>query len=180
MSDKDNIIDIYPEVGSVRDLDAELDAGVALGSPVQPRRDTWSSRPSFYEIYLRLAGLMSARSTCRRLKVGCAIVSADFRKVLAVGYNGNASGQANDCDSDEPGRCGCLHAEENAVINCDSPREVSKIVLCTNLPCKMCAKRLVNLGNVLQVVYAEDYRLKDGLDVLSKAGIRYHQHKLTP
>ena len=44
------------------------------------------------------------------------ITSTDFRKVLAVGYNGNATGLANSCDRDEAGNCGCLHSEENAVI----------------------------------------------------------------
>lgn len=67
-----------------------------------------SIRPSFSSIYMDLARGMSRRSTCRRLAVGCAIVSADFRQVLAVGYNGSASGLANDCDSEEPGKCGCF------------------------------------------------------------------------
>lgn len=67
----------------------------------------------------------------------------------------------------------CLHAEDNAVINCDSPRSMQKIVFCTHQPCKMCAKRFVNLGNVVKVYYVEDYRLREGLDVLDGAGIRY-------
>lgn len=129
------------------------------------------TRPSFESLYMRLALAMAERSTCARLQVGCAIVSVDFRKVLAVGYNGNASGLPNGCDSEEPGKCGCLHAEENAVINCDAPRATEKVVLCTNLPCKMCAKRLVNLGGVTRVLYAKDYRLREGLEVLERAGI---------
>ena len=80
------------------------------------------TRPSFQKIYLRLALELAKRSTCKRLQVGTVITSVDFRKVLAVGYNGNASGLANTCDREEPGNCGCLHSEENAVINCDAPR----------------------------------------------------------
>jgi hypothetical protein len=38
-------------------------------------------------------------------------------------------------------------------------------------PCVMCAKRLVNLGNVKQVFYAEDYRLHDAIEVLNQCGI---------
>lgn len=82
---------------------------------------TERSRPSFPEVYMRLALTLAARSTCRRLCVGTVITSTDYRKVLAVGYNGNAAGLPNTCDREEPGNCGCLHSEENAVINCDAP-----------------------------------------------------------
>jgi dCMP deaminase len=126
---------------------------------------------------MRYAMLVAQRSTCTRLQVGCVIASADYRKVISMGYNGNATGLRNFCDSTEPGACGCLHAEDNAVINCDAPRGTKKIVFCTHLPCKMCAKRFVNLGDVLKVYYTEDYRVKDGLDVLSKAGIAW-QHMM--
>jgi dCMP deaminase len=105
------------------------------------------------------------------MKVGCAIVSVDFRQVLAVGYNGNATGLPNKCDSIEPGACGCLHAEENAVINCGAPRLQEKIVFCTHLPCKMCGKRLINLGGVKRVIYGRDYRIKDSLQLFTWLGI---------
>lgn len=130
-----------------------------------------ASRPSFQSIYFHLAEELAARSTCRRLAVGTVITSTDFRKVLAVGYNGNASGLPNDCDCDEPGNCGCLHSEENAVINCDSPRYEGKLVFVTHLPCVMCAKRLINLGSVQKVFYGEDYRSRSCLPLFEQAGI---------
>ena len=133
------------------------------------------SRPSFQSIYMRLAQALSERSTCRRLKVGTVITSTDFRKVLAVGYNGNATGLPNTCDREEPGNCGCLHSEENAVINCDSPRQLEKIVFVTHLPCVACAKRLINLGNVKTVYYQTDYRLRDALEILRSVGIEVVQ-----
>ena len=132
---------------------------------------TERSRPSFEQIYLQLARTLADRSTCIRLQVGTVITSTDYRKVLAVGYNGNATGLPNTCDREEPGNCGCLHSEENAVINCDSPRHVEKIVFVTHLPCVACAKRLINLGNVRQVYYGEDYRIRDSLDLLKDVGI---------
>ncbi len=128
-------------------------------------------RPSFESIYLNLARSLADRSTCRRLNVGTVITSTDYRKVLAVGYNGNATGLANVCDREEPGNCGCLHSEENAVINCDSPRHVEKIVFVTHLPCVACAKRLINLGNVTQLYYGEDYRTRDSIELLKSVGI---------
>jgi len=169
-------------------------------------------RPTFHEIYMELAKLMSRRSTCSRLQVGCAIVSQDFRHVLAVGYNGGASGQSNDCTpcgtcsgtkhynvdvfnpatslfertlkecptchgtGSPPGQCGHLHAEDNACINCHAPRSEPKIVFTTDLPCDQCAKRLVNLGGVVRLVYDRPYRLTAGLDVLRDAGIMAAQY----
>lgn len=129
-------------------------------------------RPTFRDIYMRLAKDLANRSTCARLKVGCVITSTDFRKVLSVGYNGNATGLPNKCDSEEVGSCGCLHAEENAVINCDSPRYVEKVVFCTHLPCVMCAKRLINLGNVRVVYFDEMYRKQDAIDILTAASVK--------
>lgn len=131
-----------------------------------------ADRPSFEAIYLQLAHTLAKRSTCLRLKVGTVITSTDFRKVLAVGYNGNASGLPNCCDRDEPGNCGCLHSEENAVINCDAPRFIEKFVFVTHLPCVQCAKRLINLGNVKAVFYDQEYRLRDSLALLTSVGIR--------
>lgn len=136
------------------------------------------SRPSFNDIYMRLAYDLSTRSSCSRLHVGTVISSTDFRKILSVGYNGNASGLANECDSTEPGRCGCLHSEENAVINCDVPRYVEKVVFVTHLPCLMCAKRLINLGNVTQIYYLNSYRTTDSISILEESGIPVTQMKL--
>ena len=133
---------------------------------------TIRNRPSFQKIYLDLAFTLAERSTCKRLRVGTVITSTDFRKVLAVGYNGNATGLHNGCDRDEPGNCGCLHSEENAVINCDAPRTIEKVVFVTHLPCVQCAKRLINLGNVKEIYYGQDYRLKDSLQLLAEVGIQ--------
>jgi dCMP deaminase len=129
------------------------------------------SRPGFETVYMEFAESIAKRSTCKRLQVGTVITTTDYRKVLAVEYNGNASGLPNSCDRDEAGNCGCLHSEENAAINCDSPRSTEKVVFVTHLPCPMCAKRLVNLGNVIKLVFKRDYRLEDSKAILKGAGI---------
>ena len=129
-------------------------------------------RPSFQAIYLKLAHTLAKRSTCKRLQVGTVITSTDFRKVLAVGYNGTATGLPNHCDREEAGNCGCLHSEENAVINCDAPRFIEKYVFVTHLPCVQCSKRLINLGNVKAVFYDREYRVRDSIDLLASVGIR--------
>ena len=40
----------------------------------------------------------------------------------------------------------------------------------------MCAKRLVNLGGVAKLFYANDYRLREGLDILRAAGVACAQY----
>ncbi len=130
-----------------------------------------AERPSFEEVYMDFAFGVARRSTCKRLQVGTVITTTDFRKVLAVGYNGNATGLPNTCDRDEPGNCGCLHSEENAVINCDAPRQTEKIVFVTHTPCVPCAKRIINLGNVRRVIFKEEYRSQDSIALLARAGI---------
>jgi dCMP deaminase len=131
-----------------------------------------SNRPSFPEVYSTLASHLSERSTCSRLKVGTVITSSDYRKVLAVGYNGNAAGLPNCCDRDVPGNCGCLHSEENAVINCDAPRNEPKTVFVTHMPCAACAKRLIQLGGVSVVYYKNEYRHTEAKDIFEKVGIK--------
>jgi dCMP deaminase len=133
------------------------------------------SRPSFEEIYMKLALALAERSTCTRLNVGTVITSTDYRKVLAIGYNGNAAGLPNTCDRIETGNCGCLHSEENAVINCDSPRATEKHVFVTHLPCVACAKRLINLGGVRKIFYRTPYRSTDSLEILKSVGIEVQQ-----
>lgn len=136
-------------------------------------------RPPFEEIYMRLAHSMSERSTCERgTSVGCVITSPDFRYVFAIGYNGSAAGGPNGCDrhGDEAvGNCGCIHAEQNAVINCRAERHQRKIVFCTHLPCVTCAKFLINLGGVERLYYARDYRIRDGVEWLRRGGVLVQQ-----
>ena len=129
-------------------------------------------RPSFEVIYMSLAELISQRSTCKRLQVGTVMTTTDFRKVLAVGYNGTAAGLPHSCNPDAPGACTCdLHSEQNCIINCDSPRYVDKFIFVTHSPCIMCAKMLINLGNVKRVYYKSEYRITEPLDVLRQVGI---------
>jgi dCMP deaminase len=117
-----------------------------------------TNRPTFEHVYMSLAKILSLRSTCSRRKVGCVITSHDYKRVFSVGYNGNASGLPNGCDEpNKSGECGCLHAEENAIISCSEPPYVSKIIFTTVYPCKMCAKRMIQLGGVIHVFYLDDY-----------------------
>lgn len=128
-------------------------------------------RPSFESIYADFARALSRRSTCTRAAVGCVITSVDYRHVYGVGYNGGASGEADSCTG-EQGKCGCLHAEDNATINCTVSRDAEKMVFVTTQPCYDCAARLINLGGVRAVFYLIEYRCQRGIKRLRQAGIQ--------
>lgn len=135
-------------------------------------------RPSLEEVMMRFAFSVAERSTCLRLRVGCVIATPDLRHILAFGYNGNAHGLPNQCDSAEPGNCGDVHAEMNAVIK--SPPDVPKVAFCTDSPCVACAKALIQVGGVQRVLYSRVYRRPEGRDVLSAGGIAHSQFLVDP
>ena len=128
-------------------------------------------RPSFINVFMKLADFLARRSTCSRLKVGAVVTSEHCDKVYGIGYNGNYAGGENKCDSDEPGNCGCLHAEENALLKVSEDRNKPKIMFLTHAPCKMCAKRIINKGGFIRVYYRKDYRSEEGIELLANNGI---------
>lgn len=139
-----------------------------------------NQRLSFENIYMELAKSLAFRSTCQRLNVGAVITSSDFRQVLAVGYNGNAAGLPNKCDQHEQGDCGCVHAEANAIINCHAPLTQPKIFFSTFSPCINCAKLMLNLGNLKKLFYCHEFKNKEPLEILKKAGIKTIKMKDLP
>ncbi len=126
-------------------------------------------RPPLFEVYMRMAEELAKRSTCARLRVGTVITDARLENVVAIGYNGNVRGFPNQCDSDEAGKCGCIHSEMNALVK--SPGGLrDKVAFVTASPCVMCAKLIVQ-ANIAYVFYREKYRKPDGLDVLARGGV---------
>lgn len=115
------------------------------------------TRPSWDEIYIGFALALSERSTCQRLQVGCVVVSGDNQRVLAIGYNGSWRGGPNKCDTAEPGACGCIHAETNAMVKFDPREGAGAILYTTDSPCQHCAKLIVNAG-ITDVRYDRLYR----------------------
>jgi len=127
------------------------------------------SRPPLYEVYMRMAEELAKRSTCARLQVGTVLTDAHLEHVVAIGYNGNARGFPNRCDSTEAGKCGCIHSEMNALVK--SPGDLpNKVAFVTASPCVMCAKLMVQ-AQVSHLFYREAYRDPAGLEVLEQAGV---------
>lgn len=113
-----------------------------------------SQRLSMAEVMMQIAHLVAQRSTCSRAQVGVVITTPSFKNIVAFGYNGNARGLSNNCDRAEPGNCGCLHAEENALLKAPYNTNESLIMISTHAPCPACAKRILN--SRVTVVYFDD------------------------
>jgi len=121
--------------------------------------------------YLRMAKIWSENSYCERRKVG-ALVVKDLR-IISDGYNGTPSGFENICeDDDNRTKPYVLHAEANAITKLAASSNNSKgaTIYITDSPCIECAKLIIQSG-IVRVVYAKNYRLTDGLDLLRRAQI---------
>jgi dCMP deaminase len=136
---------------------------------LKPEGAADTERIPLYEVYMRMAEELAKRSTCARLQVGTVVTDASLQNVLAIGYNGNARGLPNKCDSAVPGQCGCLHSEVNALVKATGGQR-DKVVFVTNSPCVMCAKLMINSG-VTHVFYRRAYRDPSGVEVLTTAGV---------
>ena len=134
-----------------------------------PKREQTPSRIPLEEVYMRMAEELAKRSTCARLQVGSVITTGDLTQVLGIGYNGNARGLPNRCDSTEAGACGCIHSEQNALIKAGATLP-DKVMFVSASPCVMCAKMIINT-NVVRVYFREEYRDPAGLDVLLQGGV---------
>ena len=121
--------------------------------------------------YMRMAAIWAENSYCVRRKVGALIVKN--KMIISDGYNGTPAGFENVCE-DENGltKPYVLHAEANAITKIARSNNSSEgaTLYVTASPCIECAKLIIQAG-IKRVVYAEKYRLEDGLDLLKRANI---------
>ena len=121
--------------------------------------------------YMRMAAIWAENSYCNRRKVGALIVKDQM--IISDGYNGTPAGFENVCE-DENGltKPYVLHAEANAITKIARSNNSSEgaTLYVTASPCIECAKLIIQAG-IKRVVYAEKYRLEDGLDLLKRANI---------
>ena len=125
----------------------------------------------FDQSYLDMAAIWARNSYCRRRQVGALIVKD--RMIISDGYNGTPSGFENVCE-DEAGvtKPYVLHAEANAISKVAKSGNSSdgSTLYVTAAPCLECAKLIIQAG-IRRVVYRDEYRLTDGVDLLRLAGI---------
>ena len=130
-----------------------------------------SKRPSWDEIWMDFALLISKRSYDPRYQVGAVVVTEDNTQVLSVGYNGNYAGGPNEVESLEPGHSGMLHAEINALLKMDYNNPKKKKLYLTLSPCRSCSKAIVN-ASIDEVIFKNEYRDMSGIEILKSAGLK--------
>ena len=141
-----------------------------------------SSRPSWEAYFMDITFLVSKRSTCLRRAVGALIVKD--KRILSTGYNGAPTGikhcietgcireKLNVASGENHELCRGIHAEQNAIIQAAYHGASIKnaTLFCTNLPCSICAKMIINAG-IKKICYNSGYADSMSEEMLNEAGI---------
>ena len=141
-----------------------------------------SERPSWDTYFMDITFLVAKRSTCLRRAVG-AIVVKD-KRILSTGYNGAPTGikhcneagclreELNVASGEKHELCRGIHAEQNAIIQAAFHGVGIKgaTLFCTNLPCSICAKMIINAG-LKKICYHSGYADAISREMLDAAGI---------
>ena len=118
-----------------------------------------------------MAHIWAENSYCKRRQVGALIVKD--KMIISDGYNGTPSGFENICeDTNGLTKPYVLHAEANAItkIARSSNNSDGATLYVTDAPCIECSKLIIQAG-IKRVIFARQYRLTDGLELLKRAGI---------
>jgi dCMP deaminase len=122
-----------------------------------------SSKISWDDYFISTALLLSCRSACNRLHVGCVLVKNN--RIISGGYNGFLPGAPHESIIVDNHEIATVHAEQNAIADCAS-RGVSvagATAYITHYPCINCAKILAASG-IKVIKYLNDY--KNDINVL--------------
>ncbi len=139
-------------------------------------------RPSWETYFMDITALVAKRSTCLRRVVGAIIVKD--KRILSTGYNGAPSGirhcidvgclreQMNVASGERHELCRGIHAEQNAIIQAAFHGVSIKgsTLFCTNLPCSICAKMIINAG-LKKIYYKDGYADSMSEEMLKEAGV---------
>lgn len=145
------------------------------------------------QFYMNIAHEVSRQSYAEKMQVGSVIVKNN--RIISIGYNGTPTGWDNNCEYIIEHEMGIaehsedtyirkelktkpevLHAETNAIAKVAQSSESSKgaTLYTTCAPCLQCAKLIYQSG-IRRVVFKDEYRERDGLDFLSRAGLDIKQ-----
>jgi len=125
--------------------------------------------------YLKMADIWAQNSYCKRRKVGALLVKD--KMIISDGYNGTPSGFENECEDEEnKTKTYVLHAEANAITKVakSGNSSLGATLYVTSSPCIECSKLIIQAG-IKRVVFTENYRLEDGINLLKRANIDVEQ-----
>jgi len=120
---------------------------------------------------MRIADVVSLRSTCIKRKVGAVLVKDSY--ILSTGYNGAPSGfkhctqdtcvRKNLKTGEKPEFCRGVHAEINCIIQAaihGTSIKGDTAIYSTTFPCMSCLKLIINAG-ITRLVYKEGYNMEN-------------------
>jgi len=125
----------------------------------------------FDEKYMEMAAVWATNSYCKRRQVGALLVKD--KMIISDGYNGTPAGFENECEDGNVTKPYVLHAEANAITKVAKSGNSSEgsTLYVTASPCIECAKLIIQSG-ISRVVYRDEYRSRDGIELLQRAGIK--------
>ena len=119
--------------------------------------DNQKDRLSWDDYFMSCALLISSRSPCDRLHVGCVLVKDN--RIISAGYNGFLPGEPHKSIVRDNHEQATIHAEQNTISDCAS-RGVSingATAYITHYPCINCAKILAASG-IKEIKYHSNYK----------------------
>lgn len=131
----------------------------------------------FDKHYLEMAAIWAKNSYCKRRQVGALLVKD--KMIISDGFNGTPAGFENQCeDENDVTKPYVLHAEANAITKVAKSGNSSEgaTLYITTSPCIECAKLIIQSG-IERVVYSEEYRKSEGIELLKRANIKVENLK---
>lgn len=132
------------------------------------------TRISREQMFMDICDIIAKRSTCGRQNVGA--ILTHHNRIISIGYNGPPSGEPHckgkACELTPSGGCSrSIHAEDNLLnfVQANDKRGLKLYV--TLSPCVNCAQKIIDSRSVIALYYRQEYRIRDGLELLIKSGI---------
>jgi len=144
-------------------------------------------RLGWHNYFMKIAKIVSERSTCNRAKVGALIVRN--KNIISTGYNGAPSGlphcnnvgcliyTSKNPDGEEEQNClRTIHAEMNAIALAakNGVRIEDSDIYITASPCYHCLKILINVG-IKNIYYDQPYKIEKIQELLTLANVNLIQ-----
>lgn len=121
--------------------------------------------------FMKIANVVSQRSTCVKRKVGAVLIKDSH--IISTGYNGAPAGfkhctsescvRKNLKPGEKPELCRGIHAEVNCIIQAaihGTSIKGETTLYTTTFPCMSCLKLIINAG-IKKVVYKEGYNMEN-------------------
>ena len=121
--------------------------------------------------FMKIAEVVSQRSTCIKRKVGAVLIKDSH--IISTGYNGTPAGfkhctpescvRKNLKPGENPELCRGIHAEVNCIIQAaihGTSIKGETTLYTTTFPCMSCLKLIINAG-INTLVYKEGYNMEN-------------------